>query len=162
MSIAPHPSEPSVEQTFGLPEEAVAELVGVNRDEIRRRRGPQGLRWAYGANRRVLWCAAGVQALQEELGPKNGGPVAPEALPCAPATLTVVGCRFPNQRVLIAHRGDSAERLTVYLGANGDNTLFLPGMTILARPLRGAAWLFEGNPAAPEKGRRMPRAVGRW
>jgi hypothetical protein len=148
-------------EAFGLPEDEIAQRVGISRKDVAGRRGPQGERWEYGPNRRVLWSQAGLEELKRELAPesapeKNGAPVSPLAV------LTVWMTRFENRRVLLAYRAQPEERLTVYLGFNGDNTRFLPGMKLLARPWKGAAWIFEGNPEAPDKGRRMPRVIGRW
>lgn len=159
MPSAPTPLD---EQTFGLGEDSVAAAVGISRKEVAGRRGPEGVRWFYGANRRILWTQGGLEALQAELAAENGAP-GPAAGPGqAVETLTVLQGRLRNRRVLLAYRADPGQRITVYLGSNGDGSLFLPGMKILARPLRGAAWVFEGNPEAPERGRRMPRRIGRW
>lgn len=158
------------DQTFGLPEETVADLVGLTKRDLAQHRGPMGGRWAKGPNKLILWSAAGVEDLKRELQPETGGPEAPKTENAAPAPeiVVVLSARLPNPRVLLAcrpgvdgHR-QPEKRLTVYLGANGTNTLFIPGMSILARPHRGAAWIFEGNPDAPERGRRMPRAIGHW
>ena len=58
--------------------------------------------------------------------------------------------------------GNPAEPDPFATGVAGDNRRFVPGMEVLARPYRGAAWWFEGNPESPEHRRRLPRAVGRW
>lgn len=163
-------AEPTPVQTFDLPEEAVAEHLGLSRDQVRTARGPQGEWWDYGANRRILWSENGVAALRSLIAAPVD-PVPPEneaAVPPA-AVLAVWNPKVPNRRTLVAYRKGLApenaapdDRCIVYLGANGDNRRFVPGMEILARHHRGATWWFEGNPEQPENGRRMPRGVGRW
>lgn len=163
--MAPTSPSPTV-QTFELPEDAVAERLGISRAQLRSARGPENLRWAYGPNRRVLWSEKGVGDLQADIA---GPPQADIALPQGLSVLVVWNPAVPNRRTLVAYRKGMApenatpeDRCVVYLGANGDNRRFVPEMEILARHHRGATWWFEGNPAAPENGRRMPRRIGRW
>lgn len=146
---------------FDIPEESVALRLGLSRKQVAENRGPEGGRWAFGPGRRVLWCLQGIALLEEQLFPGSSE----NGVPCAnPArVLTVLNTRCHNRRVMLASNPENgAGNVTVYLGANGDASRFLPGMRILARHHRGAAWIFEGNPDQPQQGRRMPRAVGRW
>jgi len=153
-------------QTFVLPEEAIAERLGISRSLIRGARGAENGRWAFGPNRRVLWSENGFAELQAMIS----APVREKApLPEGTEVLVVWNPHVPNRRTLIAFRkgvvpetAAPEERCIVYLGYNGDNRRFLPGMEILARPNRGASWWYEGNPATPENGRRLPRFAGTW
>lgn len=160
MQIAPTPTE------FHLPEDAVAERLGISKEIVRSSRGAENGRWAKGPHGRVLWSLSGFEALQAEITP----PPAEKAPHPAPAEILVVwNPSVPNRRTLIAIRKGvapenvpAAERCVVYLGFNGDNRRFVQGMEILARHYRGATWNFEGCPALPEKGRILPRTTGRW
>ena len=160
--IGPHP--------FELPEDQVADLVGIPRAQVAAARGSAGSRWDYGPNRRILWSFTGLEALKAEIGEKNGKTAGPPAEKPAEAPRTLVfivkRSRLPNPRVLLAvpetpAAGDGCA-VPVYLGSNGDNRRFPPGLRILARPYRGQLHVFEGNPDTPELGRRQPRRNGRW
>lgn len=164
--MAPTPVQTFELGEFLVPEEAIAERLGLSRAQIRAARGPEKGRWAFGPNRRVLWSQDGLALLQAEVS----APVAENVEPAEGlAVLVVWQSHVPNRKTLIALRkgvapetAEAADHCVVYLGHNGDNRRFVPGMEVLARPYRGAAWWFEGNPESPEHGRRLPRAVGRW
>lgn len=144
--------------TFTIPETDVCRITGLSPESVRAARGEEGGRWKKGPNNRVLWSQEGVDELARVIDPAN----AKNAPSVAPAkALTVLGARFPNRKILICE-GPEKERVTVFLGSNGDNFRFLPGMQVLARHREGAVWDFEGNPENPAAGRRFPRAVGRW
>ena len=153
--------EPIATSVFDMPEESVATTLGLDRKKVASFRGPEGGRWQHGPNRRVLWSAEGVEAVQAELG----GKAVVEKLPDGLQVFVVVKVGMPNARVLLARPENAAadaELLVVYLGFNGDSRRFARGMRILVRHHRGAAWNFEGNPDRPEEGRRLPRFAGRW
>jgi hypothetical protein len=147
---------------FDIPEDAVANTVGIQRRDLAALRGPQGGRWAYGPNRRVLWSREGIEALRGAILSEKAAPHDAVQLPPGTEVLTVTRSRFPNSRVLLAAREKEAGEVTVYLGYNGANRNFAPGMKILCRHRRGAVWDFEADPEHPEKGRRMPRRFGVW
>lgn len=156
-----------IAEEFHLPEDVVSARLGVDRNLLRKARGPENGRWAFGANRRVLWSEKGVAEFQAGLdAPAGPSEPAPES---DLQILEVWNSKVPNRRSLLAYPQGSnpenaaaEERCVVYLGANGDNRRFIPGMKILARHHRGATWWFEGNPDDPKSGRRMPRGIGRW
>jgi hypothetical protein len=160
MQIAPSMVE------FLLPEDAVAERLGISKDLVRQARGAENGRWGKGAHGRVLWSQEGVESLLAEITP----PPAEKAPQPAQAEILVVwNPAVPNRRTLVAIRKGVApekvaaeDRCVVYLGLNGDNRRFVIGMEILARHHRGATWNFEGNPEFPGKGRQLPRFTGRW
>lgn len=152
----------STSPVFDIPEDAVANTVGMRRRDLAPLRGPQGGRWDFGPNRRVFWSREGVEDLRkaflsEKAAPQNGA-----QLPPGTEVLTVARSGFVNRRVLLATREKKAGEVTVYLGNNGESRNFAPGMRILCRLRRGAVYDFEADPEHPEKGRRMPRRYGSW
>lgn len=144
--------------TYCIPESEIMRQLGLDAGSVRAARGTEGERWRRGPNSRVLWSAEGVEALRRAIDPSSAEN-APDAAPVR--AMTVLACRFANRRIIHAETPEK-ERVTVFLGANGDSFRFLPGMQVLARHREGAVWDFEGNPENPAAGRRFPRAVGRW
>jgi hypothetical protein len=123
------------------------------------------LHWGKTAGNRIQWSSAGAEALARLLSPPDT--LIPPLEKLAPDTLTLTVIRGRTPRVLHVKRdgqpADPARPLCVWL-PQPKARLFLPGMRVLAQPRPGRDDLFDfaGNPAAAAKGRRFPRAIGRW
>lgn len=142
-------------------EQVIAARLGCTTGFIReeRNRHVPGSLWDYGVNRAILWSDEGLALLGkrylEKTRPPTPEPAAkPPPLPKV-EVVRVARCNFPNTRLLQAI--DAENRGVIVVGVKAH--LFHPGMLILARPAvdQKAPWSFEGNPSAPNLGRRMPR-----
>jgi hypothetical protein len=151
---------------FDVPESDVAQKTGLSFSDVKKARGPKGRRWEKTANGRVMWCSAGVAELERQMAKESHSEAAPEQHPKNRPEAYVVA-RIRTLRVLhVIKPGESynpAHPLCVWL-PQPRGILFRPGMKVAARKRAGQPNVmdFEGNPGAPEKGRRMPRKVGFW
>lgn len=152
---------------FHISEFSLASKLGLPLSYVRASRGERGVFWEKTANGRIVWSQAGVDALSAGLAKKTAPaatPGLPPAIPVSDAeTFTVVRIRTP--RVLhVVREGalyDPLRPLNVWLPKPVGH-LFRPGMKVLAMARSEHLWDFWGNPAAPEKGRRLPRSFGKW
>lgn len=185
--------DPSIDpKAFVLSENDVVAILNVPKWLVREKRGPEGERWAYGPRRSVLWCLLGMEALRSQIGAAGLPGAAPAEVPerlnqmakhllapppenAAPLpdglqVLQVMGCRFPNRKVMHCIDPDSDPLLGGLYRAPKvvhvrDAGRFVPGMRILAQRRTGRQsniFEFAGNPAAPEAGARLPRQIGEW
>ncbi len=153
---------------FTIAETALLHRTGISAFELKKWRGKtvRGEHWERAHAGRYLWSESGVARLLALLHPL------PETAPAAvlekmppSETLTVVRAR--TTRVLhVIREGqihDPTHPLCLWL-PQPRGRLFLPGIKVLGRLRSGREDLFdfEGNPAAPEKGRRFPRRIGTW
>jgi hypothetical protein len=151
---------------FTIPESTLMQRTGISAFELKKWRGKtvRGEHWERGGSGRYLWSESGVAALQALLSPGMSPEPVLEKMPAA-TVLTVVRARTP--RVLHVERAgqphDYKHPICLWL-PQPRARLFLPRMLVLGRlrPGRDDLYDFEGNPAAPEKGRRFPRRIGTW
>lgn len=168
---------------FQIPEDHLTTALGVPRRMLREARSSstQGVDWEICGGKRVFWSQQAVDRFVAHISPENGTSPPPDSL-AAPSgaavagpqvhaeleksqVLKVVQWNFPNRRVIhcVPENGSpnalGQERVAVRVR---DSRLFRPGMRVLARPILGSAWQFEGNPDNPSAGPRGPRWPGRW
>lgn len=175
----PDGSEGAISRSaFPIPEDHLTTALGVPRRMLREARvcSTQGVDWEICGGKRVFWSQSAVDRFVAQISPENGTnppphstaePVgaAPQVLHAElekPQVLKVVQWNFPNRRVIhcvpvIGVQG--AGRVAVRVR---DSRMYRPGMRVLARPVLGSAWQFEGNPDNPSAGPRGPRWPGRW
>lgn len=150
---------------FVVPDEAVRQRLGLSRAQLRKTRGPAGVRWAL-RGRSILWSEQGVLAAEREIMDASGATV-DEVDVKKPALEVFVVARVRTRSVLhVVTDGvlyDPAHPTQVWV-PKGAADLFVPKMRLLAAQRPGVPHLFDfmGNPDRPEKGRRLPRRKGRW
>jgi len=179
---------PALPGTFAYPEDHLTTALGVPRRTLREARtaGTRGVDWEL-TGKRIWWSQEATDRFVAQLSPASV-PLDPPETPvvpsnghvelAAPQVLRVVQWNFPNRRVI--HCVPESEVNTAQEGTNGlrqdgrpqdqdrvavrvrDSRLFRTGMRVLARPVLGSAWQFEGNPDNPAAGPRGPRRPGRW
>lgn len=153
--------------SFDIPEAGVALRSGLTVPEVKKLRGPEGQRWKKNGAGRVMWSAAGVAELEAQLALTARANVKPEPVAGDQVRAFVVA-RVRTERVLhVVLEGEKYEPLRprcLWLPQPVGLALFTPGMPILGRARAGREdlWDYEGNPAAPGKGRRFPRRRGHW
>ena len=165
---------------FQIPEDHLTTALGVPRRMLREARvlSTQGVDWEICGGKRVYWSQQAVDRFVAQISPKNGTNPPPddeaghsEAAPHVPPhvdlekpqVLKVVAWNFPNRRVIhcepVSGVTTGGGRVAVRVR---DSRMYRPGMRVLARPVLGSAWQFEGNPDNPSAGPRGPRWPGRW
>jgi hypothetical protein len=152
---------------FAHDEELLAEALGVTRERLRNVRTElltEGKDWAM-VDRRVMLCSKAAEAVTRALESKDAalagedGCVHPEDVQKAleksdreknaPAEATLVIRRITRNTQYVYCLLEGVEQAVRV----GNAELFLPGMSIPARHVKGWLWELVG---------RMPRAKGRW